>query len=1314
MADKLIDTSLLDEMIIGRVDPSIYAFTTQTIPNYLKVGDTYRPVNTRLNEWRIHFPDLKYQYSRSAMLESGKIFRDYAVHDFLIKTKGLHRLERDEIEEGVYYSSEFFKDGTSRDVDEAIEDIRRSDTENDGKYQFFTTEHLPIKMTYKRDAHYTIRDNQREAIEKFKTAVDNGHTNLLMYAVMRFGKSFTAMCCAVEMKARFVVIVSAKATLPGEWKETVERPTLFEGFSFYTSKDLADDYDLITKELDKGNKIALFLTLQDLQGETIKTKHQQVFAQTIDLLIIDETHFGARAEQYGKVLKNVGIKKREIENELATAETFDEFDKEVKVLKSKVRLHLSGTPYRILMGDEFSKEEIISFCQYTNIIDAKEQWDLEHKYLENYQEWNNPYYGFPTMIRFAFCPNASSVQKMKEMREKGITYAFSSLFRPFSLVKTADGKHKKFVNEKEILELLEVIDGTRNDENLLGFLDYDKIKQGKMCRHLVCVLPFRASCDALESLISQNKDRFKNLCNYEIINIAGVNDEQTYSEPERVKAKIKECEEGNRKTITLTVNKMLTGSTVKYWDTMLYFKDTASPQEYDQAIFRIQNPYIETYTDSNGNVIKYDMKPQTLLVDFDPDRLFRMQELKAQVYNANLEKNGNEQLVTRIDRELEISPIITINHNLLKRVEAADVMAVVLQYSQSKSIMEESTDIPLDFSLLNDNAFRTEIEGMNEIDAQKGIEFRPNQGGDENYEIPDELPTTPTENIEKGTKEKGETENEDEQKKLAKKIAAYYSKILFYSFLTEAEVKSLEAIIYSIANGDNENRRIAKSLGLKVPILWFIQHRCNPFVLSKLDYKIERINKLMHDNDKEPLQRAEHALSRFARVSDSEIITPPLLVNELVDLLPSDAITLNTRILDIASVQGEFACALLKKYGRKIAHNIYSIPTSALAYELTRKLYRLLNLPVEHIFDFYSRHLIDTNNDKFKNTLQSYKFDIVLGVPPFREKVGGGRGDGGNAIYHRFFNFVKDEIRPRYIAMMMQSTWYSGGRGEGLNAFRDYMLDDSLGNRHIKEFHDYPNIESYVKGVTTLRGGICLFLWDKEYDGDCKFINRINHHDYEMIRPLKYNHDKYSAEYLIRWNKGLEILGKVLSKETHFIYEKGKNLMFARNPFGFPNTSDQFPNHKTGQYQTKVYLSHGSIGYARDDQYDHTPSLDALKDRWKVMVAKSSSGGDELPHRVISKPIVSEPGSVTANTHYIIDGVPTEKEAKNLAAYMRTRFFRFMVNLLRSNQNMRIDMYQFAPRLDFTRPWTDAQLYKKYGLDKEEIDFINMIIKEIQ
>lgn len=166
------------------------------------------------------------------------------------------------------------------------------------------------------------------------------------------------------------------------------------------------------------------------------------------------------------------------------------------------------------MGSEFSKEDIIAFYQFTDIVNDQKKWDEENFALpeeEKKEDWANPYYGFPQMVRFAFVPNESSRKKLESLRTSGTTYAFSALFRPKSIKKADDGSHKLFEIEEEILDLFSVIDGSKEDDCLLGFLDYDKIKEGKMCRHMVIVLPYCASCDALEALIKNNEEHFKNL-----------------------------------------------------------------------------------------------------------------------------------------------------------------------------------------------------------------------------------------------------------------------------------------------------------------------------------------------------------------------------------------------------------------------------------------------------------------------------------------------------------------------------------------------------------------------------------------------------------------------------------------------------------------------------------------------------------------------------------------------------------------------------------------------------------------------------------
>ena len=512
---KIEAIDVLDRIIIGRVEPHIYAFTTNTVPNYLKVGDTYRPVAQRLNEWRVFFPELVKQYENKAVIDDETYFRDYAIHQFLEQDLKRIRLTPTDLEEGIYFSKEFFKETQTNDVDNAIEDIKSNYNDNTGKYEYYSSKNrLPERYHYERGKNWNLRPNQADAVKTFVNAVQNGRKNLLMYAVMRFGKSFTSLCCALEIKASVVLVVSAKADVKDEWKKTVESAGNFIGYIFLEASDLSNSERVIKDKLSEGDKVVVFLTLQDLQGDNIKDKHKQIFGEQIDLLIVDETHFGARAESFGKILRNVGYDKTDEKNiEKLDDENFDvnEAEQDIKKINARIKLHLSGTPYRILMGSEFKKEDIISFVQFSDIVKEQEEWDKNNLNKDEINEWDNPYYGFPQMVRFAFNPNKSSRAKIEALKKSGVSFAFSKLLEPMSIKKdTTNNDHKKFVNECEILDLLKVIDGSKEDEDLLGFLDYDKIKEGKMCRHMVMVLPYCASCDAMEELVKTNKTIFKN------------------------------------------------------------------------------------------------------------------------------------------------------------------------------------------------------------------------------------------------------------------------------------------------------------------------------------------------------------------------------------------------------------------------------------------------------------------------------------------------------------------------------------------------------------------------------------------------------------------------------------------------------------------------------------------------------------------------------------------------------------------------------------------------------------------------------------
>ncbi|MBD5236084.1 MAG: DEAD/DEAH box helicase family protein [Bacteroidales bacterium] len=1331
-----IDTTILDNILVGRVEPYIYAFSTETVPNYLKVGDTSRSVRVRLDEWRKIYPNLIQRYEHSAQIDAETMFRDYAVHSFLEQEKGRQRLQPHTIKNLPYYSREFFKDATAEDVEDAIKDIIQSAQEKSHKYPLYSPDRLPQTFTYDRIEDFAPRNNQQQAIDNFKIAVEGGRTKLLLYAVMRFGKSFTSMCCAKEIDARFVVIVSAKADVKEEWKKTVESHKYFEGYHFLDSEALKRNENIVANTLaDPDKRAVLFLTLQDLQGDEIKDKHKEVFDRQIDLLIIDETHFGVRGESYGKVLRAQQLSKSEIKKELKEFdgfETLDRVEDAVKTLNTKIQLHLSGTPYRILMSEEFQKEDIIAFVQFSDIIDAQQHWNEEHLKEDDCDEWKNPYFGFPQMIRFAFNPNESSRKKMEQMRKDGITYAFSELFRPLSMSPQKDDSHRLFKHEAEILDLLEVIDGTKEDENLLGFLDYDKIKYGKMCRHIVCVLPFRASCDAMSALIQRNRERFKNLGDYEIINIAGFDDERKYKTTDDVKRAINEGENHNKKTLTLTVNRMLTGTTVPQWDTMLYLKGTASPQEYDQAIFRLQNQYVRTFKDESGKVIKYNMKPQTLLVDFDPNRMFVLQELKSQFYNVNTEVQGNSQLKERIAKELEVSPIIILNKNKLHQATPTNITDAVREYSRARSILDDASEIPTDNDLLQDDTLTAILRTIEPIDAKNGLQIKATEGDGDDIDLPDSEKTT-IPNEDTGQSDNPSTTPEHsaepiENDNFNKRLAAYYARILFFAFLTESIVKSLEDIISEIPLTE-DNRRIARNLGLNIDILNLVQRKSNPFVLQKFDYKIENVNDLMRDKSLTPTKRVEIAMRKFGRMSDSEIVTPLNVADDVVKLLPKDVFSYGP-VLDIASKQGEFTIALLKRYGIEASNKIYSVCTSTLAYEFTRKVYTLLSLPVDHVYDSLTSYdIIKKGENKqliIPQILKDMNFATIIGNPPYQDNQATQNCTTNrafsSAIYPDFFELGLS-LASQYVALVTPSRWMTK-TGQGIN---ENWVDKMINCNHFITIHDYydalmcfPNVE--------IKGGINYSLLSPNYNGPCNFVI----HSPNSVNTINSTLNKHGAGIVIRDSVAISVYQKVKSIEESLSHKDsfeslvGPQHFFDKN--GKLTTSWRgYSQNQSDDYDIKYYLNKKiePKGYAWIRKDDIPKNEDVIP--WhKVYLSKAFNGGDSFPHQIIGYPFYGEPNSVCSQTYLVIgynqkDNYLSQLDCENIVKYIKTRFFRFLVFIKKKTQDNPSSVFKFVPMQDFSErsdiDWSksieeiESQLYKKYNLSDDEIRFIESMIK---
>jgi Eco57I restriction-modification methylase len=325
------------------------------------------------------------------------------------------------------------------------------------------------------------------------------------------------------------------------------------------------------------------------------------------------------------------------------------------------------------------------------------------------------------------------------------------------------------------------------------------------------------------------------------------------------------------------------------------------------------------------------------------------------------------------------------------------------------------------------------------------------------------------------------------------------------------------------------------------------------------------------------------------------------------------------------------------------------------------------------------------------------QFDVIIGNPPYQLGDGGGGGGASATPIYNLFVEAALSLDPRYAVMITPSRWFSGGKG--LDGFRDRMLRD---HRFMK-LVDFPQLYDVFPGVK-IRGGVSYWLWGREHDSGCEVTTMIGN---EIIgEPVVRNLDAYDV--LVRRNEAVRILDKIARFRDKDQPEPSLgDQVSARKPFGLSSERGtatpvglKDPVLVYGNQQT-FYLERSAI----------TTNVDWV-DRWKVLLVKAhgTSGRDDVT--ILGEPVIAAPGSACTETYLVIGVCASESEARNLAAYMRTRFARFLVALRKITQNITRDSYRFVPLLPMDRPWTDEDLYQRYGITSDQIAFIESLIAE--
>lgn len=1155
-----------------------------------------------------------------------------------------------------------------------------------------------------------FRPEQSMAIKKTRKQFQRGN-QMLWNAKMRFGKTLSALQVVKEEGFKRTLILTHRPVVDEGWFDDFKKIFYDSKEYHYGSKNNGELFSKLEQFVAKGDKYVYFASMQDLRGsEQVGgkfDKNNELFKANWDFVIVDEAHEGTKTELGQNVLK--------------------------ELIKSTTKvLQLSGTPFNLF--DDYSEDEIFTW-DYVMEQKAKQAWAVDNPYEPN------PYASLPAINIYTY----DLGNLMSEYIEDEKAFNFREFFRTKD-----DGT---FVHDKDVDRFLDLL--CKDDKDSLYPYSNDEFR--RIFRHTLWLVPGVKAAKALSAKLKAHSV----FGMFQTVNVAGNGDEdEENAEALQMVNKAIGDDPDDTYTITLSCGRLTTGVSIKPWTAvfMMAGSFSTSAAQYMQTIFRVQTPFT-----NHGR-----MKEQCYAFDFAPDRTLRVLAETAKVSSKAGKQSEEDRRI--LGDFLNFCPIISIDGSQMKPYDVNKMMGQ-LKKAQIEKVVQCGFE---DGALYNDELLKlTDVElrdfdelkkaiGTTKAMAKTGDIDVNNQGfTQEQYEEKERLEKKPK-------KER----TPEEQARLDELKAMSNQRKNAISILRGISIRMPLLIYGAELKNEDEEITIDNFAKLIDDTSWeeFMPKGVDKEKFEKFKKYYDpdifreagkRIREMARAADKftieERIERISAIFNTFRNPDKETVLTPWRVVNmHMSDCLggwcfygesfgekdtlsvpryvdrgkvTQDVFRPEAHILEINSKSGLYPLYVAyniyrsrvekvkAKYGEighafamslwdaTIEENILVVCKTPMAKSITKRT--LAGFRDTKVNAQYYPNLIENiteRPDAVVNTFHdgkhfwkinentSMKLDAIVGNPPYQLVSTSDNQNRNPPIYHKFVQ-LSIRLAPNYMSLITPARWYSSNILMG-NFPYEFMSD-----RRIQYLHDYTNANDIFPTVE-IKSGVCYFLWNKQHCGKCQIASTINGNTEYSERFLLSDYD----DIFIRYNLGIPIIKKVQSRRETSI----STIISPQNPFGF-NTAVRGVDKKTSN-SISIYSKGLVKKYIDKNEVSlHKEWIDKVK----IIMPKAAEDG-VLPGKVIGTCHIIPSNTCCNGTYVVVGPFDNEDICKNAKYYLYTKFARFLVGMKKMTQDLKDQTFALVPLQDFSKPWTDAELYKKYNLDENEIAFIESMIKPME